>query len=387
MITELNCLSLMELLDLRVNPGDTVAAAHVADCPRCRMLLASLPDQPQPPDQPVTTRTPGRPLPAAPTRALAPRPRVGTGALWRATPDPDSDFAWLVVIIGRAPDADDRVLVAPVIGAAHVATDADLLLDGSLLGYEAFVDMTNLGVILDTQLIEPVAELPPAATHAVVALYRATLGSGEPPAADLRGIPVLDASDPRLLACAGRAEALRGLWRPADSQVEDADDDAVAATQAPAVVAQTSPGIVTGLDDVLSARLAGTGAEWDRPSLLEQSGANGALLDAFLAGRLDLTDKRDVGDLALVLHTLQVPWDSEAKPAVINTLTLSAGGARQADGPSLPMAARSRPGSSAEEVTEQLYADQSTVDESAQARLGEVDAYVAQLRKALDDLE
>jgi hypothetical protein len=388
MISELNCLSLMELLDLRADPGDTLAAAHVADCPRCRTLLAKLPNQPLP-DQPVTTHASDRPVPAAPTRSPAPRPRVGTGALWRATPDPDSDFAWVVVIIGRAPDADDRVLVAPVIGAAHVATDADLLLDGSLLGYDAFVDMTNLGVILDTQLIEPVTELSPAAAHAVVALYRATLGSGEQPPADLRGIPVLDASDPRVLASAGRAEALRALWRPADSQVEDVDEDdaATATQQAAAVVTQPSPGTAKRLDDVLSARLAGTDAEWDRPSLLEQSGADGALLDAFLAGRLNLTDKNDISDLALVLHTLQVPWDTEAKPAVIHTLTLSAGGSRIAEGPSLPMAARSRPGSSDEDVTEQLYADQSTVDESEPARRGEINAYVAQLRKALDDLE
>ena len=386
MISELSCLSLMELLDLRADPGDTVAAAHVAECHRCRTLLASLPDQLPLPDLPVTTHAPDR---SAPTRTPVPRPRIGTGTLWRAAPEPGSDFTWVVVIIGRAPDADDRVLVAPVIGAPHAATDADLLLEAPLLGYDAFVDMTNLGVILDTQLIEPVAELSEAAVHAVVALYRTTLGSGEPPPADLRGIAVLDASDPRILAAAGRAEALRALWRPADSQVEDADeDDAETATQQPdAVLAQPSPGIATTLDDVLNARLAGTDAEWDRPSLLEQSGADGALLDAFLAGRLDLTDKNDINSLALVLHTLRVPWDTEAKPAVIHTLALSAGGSRTAEGPSLPMAARSRPGSSDKDITDQLYADQSTVDESMQARRGEIDAYVAQLRKALDDLE
>jgi hypothetical protein len=137
---------------------------------------------------------------------------------------------------------------------------------------------------------------------------------------------------------------------------------------------------------VISARLRGPDTEWDRSGLLEQSGADGALLDAFLAGRLDLTDKNDVSDLALVLHTLQVPWD-EAKPAVLRTLDVSAGGARQAEGPSLPLAARSRPGSSDEDVTEQLYADQSSVDASAEARRGEIDSYIAQLRKALDDLE
>lgn len=389
MISELNCLSLMELVDLRADPGDSVAAAHVADCSRCRALLASLPDQLPLPDQPLAARGSRRPLTATPTRALAPPARVATGALWRAVPDPGSDFAWLVVIIGRTRDADDRVLVAPVIGTAHVATDADLLLDQSLLGYGAFVDMNNLGVIRDVQLIEPVADLPTATAQAVVALYRATLGAGEPPPAALRGTPVLEAADPRVLASSGRADALRALWRPADRQVEDADDEAeMGAHQAPAVAAsQPALAAAAELDDVLSTRLIGTNAEWDRATLLEQSGADGALLDAFLAGRLDLTDKTDVSDLARVLHTLQVPWDSEAKPAVLQTLRLTAGGARRAEGPSLPMAARSRPGSSDEDVTEQLYADQSTVDESAQARSGEITAYVAQLRQALDDLE
>jgi len=390
MISELNCLSLMELVDLRADPGgDSAAAAHIADCSRCRALLASLSDQLPLPDQPLAARRPRRPVTAAPTSAPAPPARVATGALWRALPDPGSDFAWMVVIIGRTRDADDRVLVAPVIGTADVATDADLLLDQSLLGYDAFVDMNNLGVILDTQLIEPVADLPTATAQAVVALYRATLGAGEPPPADLRGIPVLDATDPRVLASVGRANALRALWRPADRQVEDADDEAkTGAHPAPAVAASQPPlAAAVKLDDVLSTRLIGTNAAWDRPSLLEQSGADGALLDAFLAGRLDLTDKNDVSDLARVLHTLQVPWDSEAKPAVIQTLSLTAGGARRAEGPSLPMAARSRPGSSDEDVTEQLYADQSTVDESAQARSGEINAYVAQLRQALDDLE
>jgi hypothetical protein len=386
MISELDCLSLMELLDLRADRGDIVAAAHLADCPRCRALLATIPDQLRLPEQPLAARAAHRPHASARTRGSVPRPRIGTGALWRAVPDPGSDFAWVVVIIGRVRDADDRLLVAPVIGAAPLATDADLLLDASLLGYDAFVDMSNLGVIVTDQLVEFLDELPTTTATAVVALYRATLGSGAPPPADLRGTPVLEASDPRVLAAAGRADALRALWRPADSQVEDAEEEKAEMATQQATDAAGEPSPVAKIDDVISARLRGPDTEWDRSGLLEQSGADGALLDAFLAGRLDLTDKSDVSDLALVLHTLQVPWD-EAKPAVIRTLDVSAGGARQAEGPSLPLAARSRPGSSDEDVTQQLYADQSSVDASAEARRGEIDSYVAQLRKALDDLE
>ena len=386
MISELDCLSLMELLDLRADRGDIVAAAHLADCPRCRALLATVPDQLRLSEQPATARAAHRPDASARTRGSVPQPRIGTGALWRAVPDAGSDFAWVVVIIGRVRDADDRLLVAPVIGAAHLATDADLLLDGSLLGYDAFVDVSNLGVIVADQLIEFLDDLPTATAAAVVTLYRATLGSGEPPPADLRGTPVLAVADPRVLAAAGRADALRALWRPADSQVEDAEEEKAETATQQATEAAGEPSLVVKIDDVISARLSGPDTKWDRSGLLEQSGADGALLDAFLAGRLDLTDKSDVSDLALVLHTLQVPWDA-AKPAVIRTLGSSAGGARQAEGPSLPLAARSRPGSSDEDVTEQLYADQSTVDASAEARRGEIDSYVAQLRKALDDLE
>ena len=388
MISELNCLSLMELLDLRADPGDQVAAAHVADCPRCRALLAALPDQLQLPDQPFAAQAPDRAALVEPAaRPAAPQQRLRTGALWRAVPEPGSDFAWVVVIIGRTADADDRVLVAPVIGSGHIATDADLLLDRSVLGYDAFVDMNNLGVIVDTQLVDPVVELPTATAQAVVALYRATIGSSEPPPADIRGTPVLDATDPRVLASAERAEALRALWRRADRQVDDADEDDVEMGTAPAEAGQRSPVTVVTLDRVLWTRLVGPDAEWDHAGLLEQSGADPALLDAFLAGRLALTDKNDIGALARVLHTLQVPWETEAKAAVLHTLARSAGGSRVADGPSLRVAARSQAGSSDEDVTEQVYADQSRVDASPQARRGEIDAYVAQLRKALDDLE
>lgn len=51
------------------------------------------------------------------------------------------------------------------------------------------------------------------------------------------------------------------------------------------------------------------------------------------------------------------------------------------------MAARSRPGASEEEITKDLYADQSQVDRSAQARSAEIASYLAELRRALDEFD
>ncbi len=136
---------------------------------------------------------------------------------------------------------------------------------------------------------------------------------------------------------------------------------------------------------LLAQRLSGAEAEWDRSTLLETSGIEGSHLDAFLDDRLDLTDKRDLDDLAGVLHTLEVSWE-EAQPAVHLTLLSGQGGRRESSGPAMPLAARSRPGTSEQDVTDQLYADQSTVDHSEQARTAEIDSYLAELRRRLEDL-
>jgi hypothetical protein len=53
----------------------------------------------------------------------------------------------------------------------------------------------------------------------------------------------------------------------------------------------------------------------------------------------------------------------------------------------MPMAARSRPGMTEDEVTEALYADQSTVDRSPEARRAAINQYIADFRSAMDELE
>lgn len=371
-MTELECLSLMELLDLRSGDRDAAADAHLAWCPRCRALLAELPADIQLPNLSSTAFTPQA------TRATHPRPeRIRTGQLWRAASG-DPDWSWVVAIVGRASDAPERLLVAPVGEDAQLATDRDLVLDDTTLGYSSFLDISNLGTLLEEQLREPVATLRRASTEALVALYRSTLGTQEPPAEAHVGLPVHDRADPRLLAAEGRAEVLRALWRPADAQVVDEAASAI-------VQLAHERGTQATIARLLTQRLSGAQAEWDRTTLLETSQIEGSHLDAFLEDRLDLTDKRDLDDLATVLNTLEVPWE-EAQHAVQLTLRSSQGGRRESSGPAMPMAARSRPGMSEHDVADQLFADQSTVDRSDQARAAEIDSYLAELRQRLEDL-
>lgn len=376
MNAELDCLSLMEFLDLRNGGGDADARAHLDGCPRCRALLTTVPA-----DIALPELADGPPLaPAdAPRRHPTGSAEVRTGALWRAVGQ-SADFAWVVVVIGRAPGGEDRVLVAPVVGEPDLATDYDLIVDRSLLGYGAFAEVANAGVLLREQLVEPLGALEEPAARMLVDLSQAVLGTAVAPDSGLLGPEVLDERDPRLLAASERRLALRALWRRADRLV-DAEDGEPAAEPIQEA-GDTAPGLALVLDEYLP----GPHVEWDRATLLEASGADGPWFDAFCDDRLDLTDRRDIDHLARVLHTLNVDWD-EAKPAVVRTLVRSEGGFRQAEGPVTPMAARAQPGMAEDDVTEALYADQSSVDRSAEARQAAIAQYVADLRRALDDLE
>lgn len=386
---EMECLSLMELLDLRAGEGDPEAREHLEGCPRCHALLATLPSEFEIPQIPVATvNVRPRPQPGPPDR-------VRTGELWRARAAAERDWSWIVAVIGRAPDARDRVLVAPVVPAPDTATERDLIIDEQPLGYAGFVDVQNLGTVLRAQLVEHMGVLAREEAEGLVALYRWVLGTGTQPEGVTTGRAVLGEDDPRLLAADERGQELRALWRDVDTQVTDAaEDERERATEAPepAGVARGRAEEAAlseqggGLGEILRPRFDGSRAEWDRAGFLERTGVDGARFDCFVQGRLDLTDKTDVYDLATVLHVLEVPWD-KAEPAVAASLHASPGGRRSAEGPTLPMAARSRPGMSEEEIARDLYADQSGVDQSAEARRAEIVGYLAELRRALDQLD
>ena len=372
----------MELLDLRAGVDDAETRLHLDDCPRCRAILDGLPTEITPPALPARTVV-------LRARSSETRPeRVRTGQLWRAGASGEGDWSWTVAVIGRAPDAENRILVVPVVAERELAAERDLLVGATPLGYDGFLDLQNLGPVLRTQLIEYLGTLSRPQTEALVALYRWTLGGGSEPTGLPTGPPVLNQNDPRLLAAEERGEDLRALWRDADAQVIDIEDvqESDLDSERP-LDARLDPGHEpkTGLTEVLQLRLEGPSAEWDRASLLERTGVDGGHFDQFLKGRLELTDKTDVQALANVLHVLDIPWE-EAENAVAISLCASPGGRREATGPSMPMAARSQPGVSEEEVTRDLYADQSEIDRSAKARSTEIATYLAELRQAMDEL-
>ncbi len=277
-----------------------------------------------------------------------------------------------MAVIGLSAESKDRILVVPVVAEPELATERDLLIDSQALGYRAFIDLQNLGALLRTQLVECLGTLSRPQAEGLVALYRWTLAGDSEPKGLPTGAAVLGEEDPRLLAAEERAEELRTLWRDTDAQVTDLEE--VGSEQE------------TGLAEVLQLRLEGPNAEWDRAALLERTGIDGGRFGQFARDRLDLTDKTDVQDLAKILHVLNVPWE-EAERAVAISLSGSPGGRREATGPAMPMAARSRPGASEEDIAHDLYADQSEVDRSAKARSAEVAGYLAELRQALDELE
>jgi hypothetical protein len=302
--------------------------------------------------------------------------------LWRAVGAPGGDFAWVIAVIGAAPDAADRLVVAPVFGAPGVPTEHDLLLDTELLGYPAFADVANTGTILRGQLTEPLGQLSEPSAKLLSALYRAVLSDGPMPAPKEVGVPVTSSDDPRLLAADERRDALRQLWRAADELV-DADDkggeDDAALTSGSTVE--------LALPVILAGYLEGPRAEWDRSSLLERSGADGAFLDAFRNNKLDLTDQADIGDLAKIIHVLEIPWE-QAEPAVVRTLLASPGGARHATrSADLPLAARGASGASDKDIAGALKHSHSRVDDTDAARRQQVASYIAELRKLLDELD
>lgn len=367
-MSDMDCLSLLELFDLRSGQEDREAREHLSGCPRCRALMNQLPDEINLPNLPAHKAT-------ASTRTAAVQPDfVRTGQIWRARPLGQADWAEVVAVLGRAPDAEDRYLVVPVVETLEMATERDLLLDADLLSYPAFLDLTNVGTVLGTQLAECLGALNPRQADGVVALYLWVVGTSDRPAGVETGVPVLSEQDPRLLEAQGRGERLRALWRAVDEQVVDEQhfDEEEAAD-------------AFGLAEAINLRFAGADAEWDRSSLLEAAAIDGRRLDDFLQDRLDLTHRRDVEDLARVIHVLGVAWE-EGRPAVIASLRRSPGGQWEGDDPELRAAARSRPGALSEDVTSQLYSGVGRVNESEEARRSAITAYLADLERALDDL-
>src|SRR5205807_540208 len=130
------CLSIMELLQLKDSSGSELPEAeeHVRTCPRCRGLLRSLPDV-RPGDAPRDIPQ----LHARPDTRVEVVDNVRAGQVWLARAPDAPDRRYVVVVLGRRRDTSDGVVVAPTGTELGQATDLDLLLDESPLGYPLVV--------------------------------------------------------------------------------------------------------------------------------------------------------------------------------------------------------------------------------------------------------
>jgi hypothetical protein len=120
----------------------------------------------------------------------------------------------LMPAIAMAFSDDETVTVVPVSSEARHATEWDLVLDDSVLGYVAMAEVWNYGSVLPEQCREVVAVLDPNLLGALEQLVEAAVAGRSVPGHLAVGAPVLTDDDPRLLFQDAEAEAIHAYWRP-----------------------------------------------------------------------------------------------------------------------------------------------------------------------------
>src|SRR3712207_6143866 len=130
----LECLSLMEMLDLRDGAGEAEAQQHLSSCRRCQVVAAGLPHL----DADSEISSPTDDLRLAPRPALDAQEPT-SGDIWRATAT--GGRSWPVVVLRASPDVPNGWLVVPLVGDPEQATDVDLLVPVERLQYATFADV------------------------------------------------------------------------------------------------------------------------------------------------------------------------------------------------------------------------------------------------------
>lgn len=200
--------------DLLANGAVNVSLeAHVAECPRCSWLRATMPaaEAPAAPDAAgnAAARSDG-PTPLAPVlggggAALEP------GQIVVATYADLDEFLLAVVLESAGGDPT----VAPLGDNPVLATELDLLLDQVFLGYPAVAQAWNTGLLLAEQVHDVIGQLPADDLRALEALIAAAQGVGAMSDDLPTGAPVLGENDPRLAARDEARERVTPFWRPA----------------------------------------------------------------------------------------------------------------------------------------------------------------------------
>lgn len=354
------CLSILELLDLR--DGNAVEAdlsAHVEECPRCRALLRSLPN-----DVGVVAAEPAAELTTRPTEMEQPA-EPSRGQYWTAC-GADPDWQHVVVVLGKPKVEADVFLVAPVGENVREASDLDFIATESPLGYPHLIEVWNFGTIAGSQVREYRGSLTSEDEGQLGQLYAHVASRAPVPADAPTGVALAGDDDPRRRFRTEERERHRPLYQPLEADLDDEESDEPV------------------LGDLLQAALSGP--EWDRTTLAEQAQLSGGELDRLVAGQLSLTDETDVAALARALFALGIDFDQAREP-VERTLALLEGGERIASSAhEMPLAARSYADVSEEERALWLFRHQHEVDKSAEAHQRAVDSYLKALAKELDEI-
>jgi hypothetical protein len=112
-------------------------------------------------------------------------------------------------------DVNEReALIVPVSPETHMAGDADVLIDATVLAYPAMIEMWNHVQVLTEQLAEQVGMLAPELVGRVDAALDAVLESEPLPGSLTQGVPVLSGDDPRQLFRDREAERARKFVEP-----------------------------------------------------------------------------------------------------------------------------------------------------------------------------
>lgn len=194
MMNEAACPALAELL---AQEPSAVVAEHAQRCLRCGALLRSSEERTELPAEQHVVPEPAQV-----------RPQPGSIVLVAADAS-DELLPAVVLAVG-----EHAITIVPVTAEVVFATEWDLLLGDTALGYPAAAQVWNLGTVLSEQVVENAGYLDDRELTQLEAVARAAVQSALPPSDAAVGAPVLSDDDPRLLVQDAEADAARPFWEP-----------------------------------------------------------------------------------------------------------------------------------------------------------------------------
>lgn len=362
------CLSIMELLDLRASGGDLAPSVsrHVETCSRCSALFRSLPEMSVPESADEIPDVVVAPFQGASAD------EVHSGQIWVARgEEPDERF--LVLTVGRRRDLGDAFVVVPTRSNIEEATDLDLIVIEATPASPFAAAVWNYGSVKRDQLEQYVGAVSEETASRLRALYRYVVaGVGDTPREGV-GPSLAGPNDPRHSARAMQLEESKPLFGPmrrrfSKEELDSAEDQSLFVT----------------LADIVQSSFESE--EWDEASLIESSHIPHQDLRALIEDRLDLTDQSDADSVAAVVYQLGMDEEAVREP-LIRGLERSSGGLRKGTAEQVRIAARSFADVSEERRKKKIRDLLSEVDDSVGARAQAIHSYVETVLQRLEELE